>query len=205
MKHTQYQCSTATQQKVIDAVIGLVHQKNFETITVQDICRAAGVSTGSFYHQFGTKDGVVMAAYQTVDRLLTDGFMAENRLLPPIQALDHLLRRYILYVQQEVGVVIAQYYRVLLNHPAAQRYDANRPFCREIRSILSQAQAQGLVDTECDLTVLSESIMRLLRGLLFDWVIQGEDSDLLTKYRLEFEIFLRGVRPQGPGQTPPGP
>ena len=67
MARTQYQRSQETQRKLIDAVIQLAREKRYEAVTVKEICAAAGVSTGSFYHQFGSKDDLVLATYQKVD------------------------------------------------------------------------------------------------------------------------------------------
>ena len=46
MKRAPYQRSRQTRQKLLDAVIQLAREKTYEAITVQDICRRAGVSTG---------------------------------------------------------------------------------------------------------------------------------------------------------------
>ena len=196
MKSSRYNCSTETQKKLINAVIALTRTKSFESITVQEICSAAGVSTGSFYHQFGSRDGMVMAAYQNIDWLLTDSFREQYRNLSPLAALNCLLIRYLEYVQQEIGPVLGQYYKVLLNHPGVTRYDMTRPYCQEIRRLLELASAQNLLHPDCDLDSLTRAFMRLLRGLLFDWVIEGCSYDLLSRYRLDFSIFLRGLAPE---------
>lgn len=193
MKEMQYQCSKETRQKLIDAIIRLAQQKRYENITVQEICRSAGVSNGSFYHQFGTKDELVMAAYQNIDGLLTEEFVAGNRRLPPFQALDRLLRSYLSYIQQRVGLIIAQYYQVLLNHPTRSRYSLDRPYCLEIRHILDQARREELIAESEDSEFLTAAIMRLMRGLLFDWVIRGGQCDLMERYESEFQIFTRGI------------
>lgn len=193
MNGIHYQCSAETQKKLISAVIRLAHEKNYEIITVQDICRTAGVSTGSFYHQFGSKDELVKEAYRTIDWLLTEEFVSQYRDLPPIQALDCLLRRYLLYVKEEIGLIIAQYYKVLLKELNVPRYDSQRPYCREIRRILTQAMEQHLILNQYDPEILTYAMMRLIRGLLFDWVIQGGSFDLLDRYELDFGIFLRGI------------
>ena len=193
MSGSHYQCSAETQKKLIGAVIRLAHEKSYEIITVQEICRAAGVSTGSFYHQFGSKDELVKDAYRTIDWLLTEDFVSQYRNLPPIEALDCLLRRYILYAQKEIGLILAQYYKVLLNNPAAPRYDAQRPYCREIRRILTEAMEQHLIGNQENPENLTYAIMRLIRGLLFDWVIQGGSYDLLSRYEMDFRIFIRGL------------
>ncbi len=183
-----------TQRKLIDAMIQLAHKKNYDRITVQELCRAAGVSTGSFYHQFGTKDGLALAAYQSVDWLLTDDFTAEYSHLPPLHALDRLLRKYICYVRDEIGPEIGQYYRVLLNHPSVHRYDRDRPYCQEICRILKQAMDQNIISTQYTPEELTDLVMRLVRGLLFDWVLQGDQYDLLGHYEMEYRIFFFGMR-----------
>lgn len=194
MMGSQYQCSAATQYKLLDAIMKLAHRKNYDTITVQEICAAAGVSTGSFYHQFGSKDGLVRKAYQSIDWLLTEECIKECDSLPPLEALNHLLCLYVDYIRQEVGPILSQYYKVLLSAPGP-RYDLDRPYCREIRKILTRAMEQRSITRRYHPEYLTGSIMRMVRGLLFDWIIQGMDYDLAHQYRLEFEIFVRGLVP----------
>lgn len=196
MNGTHYHCSERTQKKLLQAVIQLAREKNYETITVQDICSEAGVSTGSFYHQFRSKDDLVHEAYQSVDWLLTEEFAEESSQLPPLCALDRLLRLYITYVQGTVGLIIAQYYQVLLKNPNIPRYDSNRPYCREIRRLLTLAIKQGTIAGQYDPEYLTWTVMRLVRGLLFDWVIQGGKYDLSERYALDFEILSRGLAPK---------
>lgn len=196
MTGLRYQCSAATQHKLLDAVMQLARQKSYDTITVQEICTAAGVSTGSFYHQFGSKDGLVRRAYQSIDWLMTEDLIAECRSLPPLTALDHLLLRYVNYIRNEVGPLLSQYYRALLSGPPGPRYDLDRPYCREIRGILARAMEQKLIIDRYHPEYLTGSIMQMVRGLLFDWIIQGMEYDLTGRYRLELEIFLRGLSAQ---------
>lgn len=180
----------------MQAVIQLAREKSYENITVQDICTAAGVSTGSFYHQFRSKDALVHEAYQNIDWLLTEEFAAESSQLPPLQALDRLLRLYIAYVQKSVGLIIAQYYQVLLKNPNVPRYDPDRPYCKEIRRLMTQAIEQGAISPRYDPEYLTWTVMRLVRGLIFDWVIQGGNYDLAQRYALDYEIMTRGLAPE---------
>ena len=196
MNGTHYHCSEKTQKKLLQAVIKLAREKNYETITVQEICSEAWVSTGSFYYQFRSKDELVHEAYKSIDWLLTKEFIEESNQLPPLCALDRLLRLYIIYVQETIGLIIAQYYQVLLKNPNIPRYDFNRPYCREIRRLLSLAMEQGTISRQYDPEYLTWTVMRLVRGLLFDWVIQGGKYDLSERYALDFEILCHGLAPK---------
>lgn len=190
MKRARYQCSQETQQKLIDAVIQLAREKRYESITVKDICRDAGVSTGSFYHQFGSKDALVLAASLKIDWLLTEQLTSSLEQLPPLNALDQLLRQYVLYIRDEIGPLLAEYYRVLLLHPDARRKDADRLYCQEVQRLLTLAAAQGLVRSCWNPEELASQIMRLLRGLFMNWLIAGCSYDLLDRYQTEYLLFL---------------
>lgn len=191
MARAQYQRSQETQRKLIDAVIQLAREKNFEAVTVKEICAAAGVSTGSFYHQFGSKDDLVLATYQKVDWLLTESFLQSCRDLPPAQALDRLLRRYVSFVRDDVGLVLAQYYRVRLNHFGPDvALDTDRPYFREVRRILEEADGQGLLLSPLAPVPLTELLLCLVRGLFVDWLIQSGRYDLMERYEAQILPLL---------------
>lgn len=191
MARAQYQRSQETQRKLIDAVIQLAREKNYEAVTVKEICAVAGVSTGSFYHQFGSKDDLVLATYQKVDWLLTESFLQSCRDLPPVQALDRLLRRYVSFVRDDVGLVLAQYYRVRLNHFGPDvEMDTDRPYFREVQRILEEAGGQGLLLSPLAPVPLTELLLCLIRGLFVDWLIQSGRYDLMERYEAQILPLL---------------
>jgi TetR/AcrR family transcriptional repressor of nem operon len=51
-----------TQDKLIEAALTLMLAKGYPATTVDEICVAAGVSKGSFYHFFATKEDLALAA-----------------------------------------------------------------------------------------------------------------------------------------------
>lgn len=53
-----------TKDKLIDAGLTLMLAKGYPATTVDEICQAAGVSKGSFYHFFSTKEELALAALE---------------------------------------------------------------------------------------------------------------------------------------------
>jgi len=49
-----------TEKKIFDAALDLIKVKGFENTTIIDICEAAGVSNGSFYHHFNSKQDILI-------------------------------------------------------------------------------------------------------------------------------------------------
>jgi len=52
---------TARRNDILDVAMGLVMSKGYERMTVGDIITELGISSGAFYHYFGSKPGVLDA------------------------------------------------------------------------------------------------------------------------------------------------
>lgn len=48
--------------KLLDAAFALIRQQGYAATTVDDLCRAAGVTKGAFFHHFASKDALAVAA-----------------------------------------------------------------------------------------------------------------------------------------------
>lgn len=57
---TRKETSEITKQKIYKTGIELFKTMGYEKTSIQDICKASGVSYGSFYHFFGYKHGIII-------------------------------------------------------------------------------------------------------------------------------------------------
>ncbi len=51
-----------TKAKLLDAATRLVREKGFSSTSVDDLCKAAGVTKGAFFHHFASKEALGVAA-----------------------------------------------------------------------------------------------------------------------------------------------
>jgi TetR/AcrR family transcriptional regulator, transcriptional repressor for nem operon len=52
------------RSKLLDAAIGLVRQKGYAATSIDDLCKAAGVTKGAFFHHFPSKEALAVAGAQ---------------------------------------------------------------------------------------------------------------------------------------------
>jgi TetR/AcrR family transcriptional regulator, transcriptional repressor for nem operon len=53
-----------TKTKLLDAALHVIRAQGYTATTVDDLCATAGVSKGSFFHHFKSKDGLALAAIE---------------------------------------------------------------------------------------------------------------------------------------------
>lgn len=61
-----------TRERLIDAATELLHEYPYHAVGVQTLCEHAGVRKGSFYHYFGSKEELTIAAMDLAWQAFTD-------------------------------------------------------------------------------------------------------------------------------------
>lgn len=55
----QQQKSRETRERIFRAAKRILERQGYEELSIKNICEEAGVSNGSFYHHFKTKDDLL--------------------------------------------------------------------------------------------------------------------------------------------------
>ncbi len=93
-----------TKQKLIDTALELIWKNSYGSVSVDDICKAAEVNKGSFYHFFPSKLDLAIAAmdqsYQAMKPFYDTIFSPEN---PPLKRFEQWIE-FNLRTQEELAV-----------------------------------------------------------------------------------------------------
>lgn len=82
--------ATTARDRILEAAVALVRRQGFGATSVDQLCRAAGVTKGAFFHHFASKDalGVALAEYWSSS---TGAFFAEAPYHHHPRAIDRVL------------------------------------------------------------------------------------------------------------------
>ncbi len=84
---------TDTRSRILAAAREMFHGRSYADVGIQEICEAARVQKGSFYHFFPSKRELAMAVIDDMAEDWAHGFVAEafDPDLPPIERLDYMI------------------------------------------------------------------------------------------------------------------
>jgi TetR/AcrR family transcriptional repressor of nem operon len=79
-----------SKTRLLDAALQVIRAKGYAATTVEDICQRAGVTKGSFFHHFKSKDDLALGATAHWEAM-TESFFASAPYHQPIDPLERLL------------------------------------------------------------------------------------------------------------------
>jgi TetR/AcrR family transcriptional repressor of nem operon len=111
-----------SKTRLLNAALHCIRQKGYAATTVDDICREAGVTKGSFYHHFKSKDELALAAIEYWEQM-TGGLFAAAEYHQAADPVDRLLG----YVDFRTAILAGDLsdYTCLLGTLVQETYDTH--------------------------------------------------------------------------------
>jgi len=177
-----------TGLRILDAALELFRQEGFDTATMRDIARKAGVATGAAYYYYPSKDAIVMGFYQRSNAEMQPKIEAA---LSEVNGLEKRLREVIrvklAHFAPNRGVL-----RALLRNGADPKHPLSpfSPQTKEIRDIDMAWFRRILVD--CGVRIprdlephLPGVLWFFQMGVIFFWVIDESANQTRTERLLD--------------------
>lgn len=112
----------ATKTKLLDTALHVIRVKGYSATTVDDICAAAGLTKGSFFHYFKSKEQLAIDAAQHFADM-ADGFFATA----PYRSLPDPLDRVLGYIDFRIAILQGELadFTCLLGTMVQEAYDTH--------------------------------------------------------------------------------
>src|SRR5580692_1695049 len=195
------------RQEILAAALRCFARNGFHSTTITDIVRDSGVSQGTFYLYFETKDDVIAALAD--DRSQSDALInaiagAEADPVVGLTILFDLHGRTLADAQRadERRVAIQGWAEALRNDAIRQRLVANTARVqREIGLLIERGQRTGQFRADADPQGVARALMALFRGLTLLTALEGAFDPALTAKAIE-DMVRGALGPRsGSGET----
>ncbi|MDL2236475.1 TetR/AcrR family transcriptional regulator [Christensenellaceae bacterium OttesenSCG-928-K19] len=180
-----------TKQKIHDAAFHLMNINGLQNVSIRDICDAAGVSTGTFYHYYASKDEVFTLSAAKLDEIAYAVFNNRDKSLPLGDQFVSLFLSQAKHIASR-GSAITNYTLVVhLKNPGLEIFTRKRPFYGFLCQFIDEAQKAGTLSRDFPPEFICDMAQALFRGLWVDWCTENGAFDLASRTKSYLSTFIR--------------
>lgn len=183
-----------TEAAIIKAAAELARESSFDKLSIRDICKRAGITTGAFYHHFPSKDALLSRGFAPLDVHL-EALLAGHAGEPPLERLWALLSGYAKFMEDMGPALIARYYQHRLSTPSSASMDPTRFTHRAMLDCLRAIQAGGGLSSSLSPEWVADFLFRHFRGVVVDWVLREGSYPLVPKLEQDYHFFQQTMEP----------
>ena len=181
------------QEKLIEAAATLFSQKPVDKVGIREIAKAAGVTTGTFYHHFKTKDDLLVILYRGRDeafgRIFEKLCEEQGPYVPKVIDFfaDILAKRV-----EDDGIDFTMHRMFTMKTHS----DEGNELYKGMIALLKKAQENGEIGDSYDIIELNKYLFMVFRGVIYDWCIAKEDTrpNLIELEKAAMECAIRAFK-----------
>ena len=185
--------SKETKAKIFRAAKHILQKQGYEQLSIKNICEEAGVSNGSFYHHFKTKDDLLSYYIEEQPSINPDLLdMPQNA----AEAKAAIIQVYLNYVHycQELGVEFMSNYYTPKNQSLNPLIRTERPYpIVTVHNYLQKAIYADIIKPDLDLEDITTDIRMIVIGNVFEWCLKSGEADFEGNMRRTLRIYLDGL------------
>ncbi len=189
----QQQKSKETKERIFRAAKRILKKKGYEELSIQNICEEAGVSNGSFYHHFKTKDDLLSYYIEEQPSIRPELLELPKDAAEAKAAIVQVYLNYVRYCR-ELGVeFMAGYY-----NPKNQALNAvirtKRPYpIMTVQAYVEKALAAGRIGLNVEIEAFTTDVRMIVIGNVFEWCLRDGQTDFEGNMTRSLGKYLDGV------------
>lgn len=186
-----------SKNKIFESGVKSFQENGYDNVTIEDICKTAGVSNGLFYNYFDSKDQIIVELFKKMDLDYDEAF---NAIPDNIDALEKLLK-FCTYTAIRTQSLGKDYLRVLYQSFLAQErcnvymINEDRPVYKIIKIIIEEGQQSGQIRLDQDSKEIQSIILHCIRGVFYQWALYDGGFDVKLEVEKVISTLIYGLRP----------
>jgi len=175
-----------TKKKLFQSAAKLIDKYGYDNVTIEDICHKAEVSVGAFYHYYSSKSDIILEFFKQID------YYYEETVTPEFT--DEAAADIEIFFRHYAKFHVDQGYdhtSMVIKIQSDFFLDKSRFMHVKLNEIIDSAKSQGLFRKTDDTDTVSDFLLVIARGLLFDWSLAQGDYDLVAKMDSYIKIAMR--------------
>jgi TetR/AcrR family transcriptional regulator len=189
----------AKKNDIMNAALNLFAEKDFHEVTVDEIAERVGVSKGTLYLYFKTKEDIFFSIMQEKTNILYNRLdKTINYEKPFAQCLRDFINSYLMFFQEH-----KPYFKIIHSEKSRINMDEHirlhawgiktfQMFFEQFVKLIKYGQVQKAI-RKIDPTVIAKGLRGILNSFTFQNVFMGTNSSIEKETEQIVDLFLHGI------------
>lgn len=182
------------RQEIAQAVAEILRTAHVESLTVDDICSAAGIAKGTFYHYFTSKEQL----WNVISYPIDDFFHSLREELLSYddfeEAIAQYAKNYAIYVTTSGINTCRTVIQSIISSNNSSFVDSARTVNHILVEIIQKAFREGQIDQRYSVEEIAEMLLLTCRGYILDCCGANRLTDLEERMAAHLRLLAHAFR-----------
>ena len=179
------------RSEIIETVIPLLEKTSFEDLSMADICQAAGISVGSFYHYFHAKSDILVGLLALIDEYMETEVFPLLKEQNEIENLKLFAHHWAVYVDEH-GLERSKLISSVI--PSDEDLSGHkRVSLRRLEQIIMDGQEKKQIRGDIPAEELTDLFFLAMRGVTVDWSRTDGRYSVVSKLDRYIGLFVQAL------------
>ena len=189
----QQRKSKETKERIFQAAKRILQKSGYEELSIKNICEEEGVSNGSFYHHFKTKDDLLSYYIEDQPSIDPDRLELPKNKEDAKETIIHVYLNYVKYCK-ELGVDFMAGYYTPHNQALNPTIRTERPYpIVTVQHYLERALEANAIQLNLKIEEITTDIRMIVIGNVFEWAMRNGDADFEGNMRRSLSHYLDSI------------
>ena len=189
----QQKKSKETKARIFQAAKEILQKNGYENLSIKNICEVAGVSNGSFYHHFQSKDDLLSYHLEEQPSINPGLLDIPSSKETAKKAIVEVYLNYASYCEVLGVDFIAGYYHTR-NQALNPDIRTERPYpIVTVQQYLEKAVEANALQLKLSIEEVVTDIRMLVIGNAFEWSLRNGEVDMKENIKRSISHYLDGV------------
>lgn len=182
--------NTKTRENILNCSMELIKERGYKNVTVNEICKQAGITKTTFYYHFASKEALLE------DFTVHIGHIAEKNLtsiLVQETFSQQICEIFTLYCTNDINVgheIVKQIFISKLTSGQEKDFPNSAYLYPTVVNLVAKAQSAGEITNTAKPELITHLLYQALRGQILTWATENGSFDLVEIVKMMINTIL---------------
>ncbi|MCU4981073.1 TetR/AcrR family transcriptional regulator (plasmid) [Bacillus cereus] len=179
-----------TQNNIFFVFLNLTKKKEIENITIEDICKKANISIGTFYHYFSSKEDIYQKLFQQIEENLNEeleSITQHTTIQKTILNFFQCIAKYTTKLELHINLLNDFNKKIFAYEPSL--------IYKTLNTFVNQGRFEKELTNDMSVEEITTYLFTVARGIILDWCLLGGEYSLEQRMNSYMKLTLKSLKP----------